>query len=264
MWEVVGIIAGFIWDGVQAGIAAVVTALAATVSFLWGAVIALFNAMLAVGATLMQGFQKAWDFVKATYDEVLKPAWDKLHELFTRVRDWLNDTFGPVLRFLRSVRSYILDFYKTWIRPVLDAIDATRQILKILEALHIAWAQALDNILGDIEDAVNHALIQVLGPLNKVIGIVNGVVTGNLLFQRVPFLRTLQRDLNPAWKLLTSAPSSSLSGDDVAWLGRAFSTQSPEELTDDIVEWFDGGENDVGATLDAMVQRLEDDWADAA
>src|SRR5262252_5666095 len=121
MFGFLGLIFGFIWDGVSAALAATVAALQWAVGALWAFATATYNGLIALGQHLLEGFQKAWDFLKSTYEDVLKPAWQKRSDLFGRVRDWLADTFGPVIRALRAIRSYILDFYAHWIRPVLDA-----------------------------------------------------------------------------------------------------------------------------------------------
>lgn len=194
---------GYIWNAIEdAAIAALQIAVAIihwAVIALWAAVTTVANGLIVVGSKILDGFQKAWTFVKATYEDVLKPAFQKLKQIYTNVTDWLKNTLGPVIDFLKEVRAYILCFYKTWIRPVLDAIEATRAVLKILEALHVEWAQAVDNFLGELEGKINQALAAVLTPLNKVIGIVNGVITGDLLFQRFPFLMTLKRDAGHVW-----------------------------------------------------------------
>src|SRR5579864_2707846 len=158
MFVFLGVIVGFLEDAAIAALEATLAVLQWAVAALWAFATSVYNGMIALGSHVLEGFQKAWDFLKSTYEDVLKPAWDKLSQLFNRVRDWLNETFGPVIRALQSIRKYILDFYAQWIRPVLDAIQATQAILKILEALHIAWAQELDNVLQETSDGTNSAL----------------------------------------------------------------------------------------------------------
>lgn len=256
MWGWIVTIAGWVWGGIQATIDATVIALQWAVGALWAFATSVYNGLVAVGTTVFQGFQKAWDFLKLTYEDVLKPAWSKFWTLFDRVGRWLKDTFGPVLRFLNTVRNDILKFYAKWIRPILDIIDATRGVLRVLEALHIEWAQALDNALGSIESWVNEQLQKILGPLNQIIGLVNRVVTADGLFQRVAHIRTLERDVLYASRVFTNARMRALTDDDRYAVTRSAETHSVPDVTADIEKHFASGDADVSPLYDVAL----DDW----
>lgn len=259
MFGFLGLLLGWLGDAAIAALQATVIALQWAVAALWAFATSVYNGMIALGSHVLEGFQKAWDFLKATYEDVLKPAWDKLSQLFNRVRAWLNETFGPIIRALKSIRKHILDFYAQWIRPVMQAIDAARSILKILEALHIAWATALDNALGTVEGWVNEAFQLVLSKLNGVINTLNAVVTGELLFKRVPFLMTLKRDISPLAKMLAQSRTRKITDDERYKIFRSAETQTPSEVVDETIAMFDGGASEfVGPLADVYAQK----WAD--
>jgi phage-related protein len=258
MDAIISIIWGAIEDAAIEALQIAVLVIHWAVIALWAAVTTLGNGLILVGSRLLDGFQKVWAFTKGLYDDVLQPAWAKLSDLFSRVRDWLNDTFGPIIDALKSVRKTILDFYADWIRPILDVIDATRAILKVLEALHIAWAQALDNALGTAEDWVNSAFQLVLSKLNGVINVINSVVTGDLLFQRLPFLKTLERDVLYAHRVLTNARKRKNTSDEDAAIARAAETRSQPEVVDDTIAYFEGGDSEI---VGPLVGVAADEWA---
>lgn len=198
-WQFVVGLVGLIWDGVQVAYHAIVVALQWSVKFLWTFATATYNALIKFGKLIGKGLRASWEFLRATYEKVLKPAWEKLHALYDRVRKWLDKWVAPVLRFLQDVRRRFLKFYEDWIRPILDTIDVSRRILQLLGRFGVEWAKTLDQKLGDVEGYIDRIYRRVLGELNQVINLIDSIVTGNGLFQRLPFVRTLQRDVRYVW-----------------------------------------------------------------
>lgn len=157
------------------------------------------NGLKTLGAGVLVGLHKAWDFFRLTYDRVIKPAVLKFWGWFDKARLWLDRTFRPILDWLKMVRDNLIGFYHTWVRPWLDIIDVTRRGLRIFAALGLDWARKLDAKLGQIEEKIDRPFRYVLGKINEVINIVNRVVTADGLFQRVALLRSLARDYQYAW-----------------------------------------------------------------
>jgi len=162
------------------------------------------NGLKALGVDLLAGFRKAWDFLKITYEHVLKPAWEKFWRWFDKLRKWLDDTFGPLLQHLRDLRDALLKFWKDYVRPWLDLIDVTRRALRVLNSLGLKWAGALDAKLGEIEEAIERPFRALLAKINEVIDIVNRVITLDGLLQRVALIRSLARDYNFAWRAIAN------------------------------------------------------------
>jgi hypothetical protein len=215
-----GVQLGFIGWLVSAGIAiwgALQAATTATVAFLtwaYGAVLAglaaVYNAAVDIAGAAMRGIRSGWQFFRDTYDHVLKPAWQKFWRLVDIVKDTLEDVLGPVIRWLRRIRQWVLDFYTLYVRPVLDAIGVARKILHVFSALGFKWARRLDEQLAKLEERINAPFLLVLRKLNEVIGIVNRVITANGLFQRLALVRSIERDVKYAFAALHNSRSKPL------------------------------------------------------
>jgi len=198
------IVGEIIWKGLEVAAKITLEILHWMVVNLSLVVTKLGNGLKALGSALLVGLRKSWEFLGDTYEHVLKPAWEKFWRWFDRFRKWLDDTFGPVLRFLRRVRDTLLAFWKTYVRPWLDLIDVTRRLLRVLNSLGLHWAAELDAKLGAIEDAIERPFRLLLEKLNDVINIVNGIVDGFGLFQRVVLIRSLARDYQYAWQAMAN------------------------------------------------------------
>ena len=127
------------------------------------------------------------------WTSTLKPAlsWldDKLRLIQRKLHDWLD----PVVTRLIKIRAWLLEHYNKYIRPVLDTIDVTRRILRVLGSLGLDWAKRLDRKLAKIEDAIETPFLYLMGKINELIGWVNRVIDADGLFQRVTLLRTMFR-----------------------------------------------------------------------
>lgn len=187
---------------------AVVASLVWAVGVLQAGVILIWNAIKDTIDLARTGFIKVWDFAGSLYDDVLKPAWEKFWSWFDKLRTWLNDTFGPLLDWLRKLREQLLKFWATYIRPWLDFIDVTRRILRILGNFGLAFAKKLDQELGDLENAIEAPFRFVLGKLNEIINVVNTIATAGGLLQQVALIRSLARDYQLVWKAIVKPYST--------------------------------------------------------
>jgi hypothetical protein len=219
-WFLVGLIASWIWTGVQVAGRITLQILAWSVKVLWAFATAVRNAAIGIGRAFVEFGHKAWDFLKLTYDNVLKPAWKQFWEWFDKARKWLDDTFGPVLRFLDAVRTHILKFYDKWVRPFVDIIGFARQVLGILASLGLDWARRLDAKLRWLEEKIEAPFRLVLAKLNEIVNVVNRVVTADGLFQRLAYIRTLQRDVAYVWRGLFEPVDTKLTPDEQSRYGQ--------------------------------------------
>lgn len=194
-WQLVLLVAGYVWQGIQIAGEITLKILAWSVKLLWAFAVAINNAAIAVGKALVFLAKQAWVFLRDTYTHVLRPMWEKFWNWFDRFRGWLDRTFGPIFRFLERIRKYVLDFYDKWVRPILDAIGIARKVLGVLSSLGLEWARALDRKLREIEEAIQKPFRDVVRLINEAIGVLNRVVTADGLFQRVALIRTIERDM---------------------------------------------------------------------
>lgn len=198
-----------IWTGLQAAGQAVLTALVWSVKALWAFAVMVHNGLKALGKLLLTGAKKTLDLFRGLYREVLKPAWTKFWKFVDQVRDWAEKKFKPLFDLLFKWRKRILDFYTKWIRPILDVIGVARKVLRVLQTFGIDWARALDKKLADLERRIEEPFRRLLAEVNKIINIVNRVVTADGLFQRLALIRSVERDIAyvvNAWNNSQSKP----------------------------------------------------------
>lgn len=244
-----------VWAGIEALAGFIATAAELTVTYL-GAVVSwlasrVSDILMSTGAM----FARVWDVLKVFYGDVIKPAFVYLAQKFEDLRAWLTDALKPALDFLTTIRDEIRAIYNTFIRPVLDVIDIVRGGLKVLEDLGVSWAKALDLKLGELESAITENFLKVLGKVNQIIGVIDAVITGDLLFQRVPFLRTLKRDIGAVSRSLIAARTRVLTSTERAKLARSTETQPVPELADQLKTFLEGGHSDAGDVIAAATER---------
>lgn len=210
-WPLVILIASAIWKGLEVAGRVTLEVLKWSVIQLWAFAKTVYSATLAVGKDLIKGLRRGWDFLEATYDKVLKPAWQHFWKWFDRARRWLEDVFKPVFRWLYRVRKWILDFYAKYVRPILDILGIAQKVLRVLETLGLDWAKRLDAQLAELQRRIDEPFRYLLAQVNKIINVVNRVVTADGLFQRLALIRSIERDFklvaNTWWWAVNEAPT---------------------------------------------------------
>jgi hypothetical protein len=249
---VVGSLLGFFNTAIDAVVASLVWAVGA----LQAGAILLWNGIKGALDLARVGFVKVWDFLKPLYDDILKPAWETFWRWFDKLRTWLNNTFGPLLKWLIKLRAELLNFWKTYIRPWLDLIDVTRKILRTLASLGLTWARALDQRLGAIEDAIEAPFRFVLGKLNEIIGIVNNVITLDGLIQRVSLLRSVVRDYQYVWRAIVNPFVSSSGTPDEQHTRAALATIPAEQVSANLQQYLADGSGPIAPAADEWAAQL--------
>lgn len=232
------LLVSLVWKGVEVAGKLTLAAVAYSVKLLWLFATKVGNGLTELGHGVLAGLRGAWKFFEWTYEKVLKPAWLKFWRWFDKFRRWLDETIGPVLRWLRELRDTLLDFWKTYVRPWLDLIDVTRRVLRVLSSLGFRWARALDDRLGAIESAIERPFRLVLGKINEVINIVNRVVTLDGLVQRVALVRSLERDYIYAWRAAVNPWSKPLPAEDQKRRDAGRTTKGLPEVTADTIAYM--------------------------
>lgn len=111
---------------------------------------------------------------------------------------YLKDKFGPILRWLKLVKDHLDDFYKRFIRPIIDTIEFIRQLNRVLQVFHINLLRKLDATLAQIEQKIEEPFLWVRAHITEIENLVNRVLTLNGLFQRLTLLRSMAH-YAPAW-----------------------------------------------------------------
>ena len=255
-WPAIILIGSLIWKGLEVAGRVSLAVLQWVVANLSLVVTKALNALKDVGLGLLTGLKKTWEFFKLTYDRVLKPAVLKFWRWFDKARKWLDDTFRPVLDFLKGIRDNLLLFYKTWIRPWLDLIDITRRGLRILSSLGVAWARKLDAQLGAIEDKIERPFRYVLAKVNEIVNLVNRVITADGLFQRAALIRSLGRDYKYAWNLIRSAYSNPLTDAQRDEVRKRKPAHTVSALRAEFEEYFETGTGKNAARLNEVGESM--------
>lgn len=187
-----------IWTGISFIAAALAAAADVAVAYLVAAVSWLAGALATFLAAAGSIFAKIWDGLKIVWSDVLKPTliWvdDKLKSAYA----WMKSTFKPVFDFVNDVRRRLNDFYNTFVKPVTDTIDFIRAINRALLTFHITWLQDLDSLLVQLEAKIREPFLWINQQLNKILNVLDLVVTANGFFQQVTLIRSMSR-YAPAW-----------------------------------------------------------------
>jgi hypothetical protein len=254
-WQALFFLAELIWNGIQAVGQAVLVALAWSVNALWILVRAAGNAILEVGKDAIKAFRGAWTFMRALYDDVLKPAWQKFWKFVDWARHTLERLFGPIVKWLQRVRAELLKFYEKWVRPILDTIDLSRKVLHILSKLHIEWATKLDAKLGAVSDWISQRFLEVLGKVNDVINVVNRVVTADGLFQRLALVKSIERDAHYVFNELQNLRRKPITGGEMKILVAEKGPQPLSKTTADFIEYSKTGSGPIAEWVQAAAAK---------
>lgn len=248
-WTIIVSIVEAIWKGVEVAGRVTLAVLQYSVNLLWGFARNIAQAAGEVAGYVWKGLKDTWELLRGTYENVLKPAWRFFWNWVDRVEQWLSRTFGPLLRYLRRVRDWVLALYANVVRPVLDIIDVTRRGLRVLGALGLEWARALDRRLADLEEAIERPFRLVLEKLNEVIDVIDRVITLDGLVQRRAFIATLARDVKYAVNQLGWGLHNPLSAADRDALAGTLGTAGLAVVAHDLHAYLRAG---AGADADAL------------
>lgn len=245
LWFWVVLVAEAIWKGVEVAGKVALAILQYSVKILWRVATLMAKAAIELAHYVWVGLRKTWDLLKLTYTKVLKPAWKFVWKWVDKTERWLSRTFGPLMKWLRRAQKWIRELYTNYLRPILDIIDITRRGLRVLGSLGVGWARTLDQKLGAIEEQIQRRYLQVVGELNKVINIVNRVITADGLFQRLAHVRSIERDIREVSRAFANWRSHPLTEDDFKALRKRASERTLEDVRRDVGEalMHDGGRN---------------------
>lgn len=246
-----------LWKGVEVAARVALAALQYSVQILWRAVVLIAKGASELGKFAWKGLRQAWGLLRATYDHVLKPAWKFVWKWVDKTERWLQRTFGPLVKFLRRVRKWVLDFYADYIRPILDIIDISRRTLRVLASFGLAWARALDAKLGAIEEAIDRPFRALLAKINEVINIVNRVVTADGLFQKLAHVRSVERDIREVSRAFVNWRAKPLTDDDYQRIRERAKEHSIEQVKRDVHDVLVSDSGRYADTTSEMVLQWE-------
>jgi hypothetical protein len=139
-----------------------------------------------LGGAIAGALQTFAVYVRDHAKTFLKWAGDKLRKL----EQYLKTKFGPVLKFLKTLKDHLNDLYKKFIRPIIDTIEFLRQLNRVLNVLHIHVFDKLDRTLQQIERRLEEPFVWIQAHINEIMNLVDRVMTADGLFQRLTLLRS--------------------------------------------------------------------------
>lgn len=191
-----------VFYAIWSGISFLAAAMAAGADIVVGYLVAAFSWLAGAVATMLAGLgsimAKVWDGLKIVWSDVLKPTLVWVDDKLKTAYSWMKSTFKPVFDFLNDIRRRLNDFYNTFIKPITDTIDFIRAINRALLAFHITVLQDLDSLLAQLEDKIREPFLWVNQQLNKILNVLDIIVTANGFFQQVTLIRSMSR-YAPAW-----------------------------------------------------------------
>lgn len=215
-WALFGLVVGWIWTGVQVAGRVTLQVLSWSVQALWAFARAVANAGIAVGKAVIQLGKGAWDFFVLTYENVIKPLALQVKKFVDWAVKWSHKVFDPIFQFLDRVRGWVLRVYSDYVRPVLDIIDVTRRMLRVLASLGFDWARTLEQKLAQLEEKIQLPFTFILAKINEIVNLVNRIATVDGLLQRLALIRSFERDIRYAARAIhnwRSAPFSQADSD---------------------------------------------------
>lgn len=177
--------------------------LAQVISSIFQYMLALFNALLGYIVTVFKGIAS---FFETLWRDFFSKIFVNIYHAIASLTKWLEDHIGPIIDWLRRAQQYILRLYNTYVRPILVMIQRVRQVLTILRALHIQWAQDLDNILAHVQSDINGIFLKITGTLNAVIDVLNIVTDPARLLRHPTLILSVRRSFLALIRQLTGLP----------------------------------------------------------
>lgn len=165
----IGSFLGGLGDVLSALVNQIIAAIIFLVNLLAQVFIFLYTLLVAVFQFLLKALTSIWHAFKDVghffMDNVIKPIVNFLDRAFR----WLHDTIAPVLKWLKRLRQWYDDYFRRYVRPVLQVISRIRQMLVLLKIFHIKWASKLDNLLAKVQARIIHNFEVMRQRINQII-----------------------------------------------------------------------------------------------
>jgi len=141
---------------------------------------------------------------------IFEPLFRMLGRLFDKLVRFLDRIFGPLIRLIKKAKFWLQKIYDKVFKPIIDAIEVVRALLRVLAFFGVDWARKLDQQLGRLEQLILEPIQFLTEKLNELANWINRIVTLDGLLQRVMLLRSLIRDVGLTTNLFWNAQSRPL------------------------------------------------------
>lgn len=197
-------------------------------------------------------FGRVTGFLQRFWSNVLRPfvsaVWRDLQSAYRWVKRWGDRAIAAI----EKVRARVMAIYDTWFRPVFDAIDATRQTLRLLATLHVPFAREIERRLAELEDRLLEPIHQVMRRLNQAIDWINRIVTLDGYIQRITWLASQWRYVAESWELLLRPLLAGVSASHNATLhARAYPEVDPHTIAQSLADYYSSGAGELAPAINS-------------
>lgn len=159
-----------------------------------------------VAQTVLNVIKAVGGFLKRLWDGFFKGIFSHVYNALKSLSDWLEKKLQPIIQFLQKMRKWLQIYYNTYIRPVLLMIQHIRQFLQILSALHIGFAQKLDQWLAQVQAKIVQAFATVVATVNTLTDVVNALMDPLYLLRKPALLLSIRRQIPALIRVFTGRP----------------------------------------------------------
>jgi hypothetical protein len=201
-------------------------------------------------------FSRVWGFLGDFWSKALRPflawSWDQVQKLHA----WLARTLKPVLDIVDRIRKYVDQIYRTWLKPIVDTIEATRRVFQLLAQLHVPFAREIDAKLAALESRLVQPIREVYARLNEAMNWINRIVDFNGYFQRLTLIASLVRYQRDALKVWWSSIHRPLSSGELAEYRKPITPKALDAAATETRDYVERGAGPDQARIDEHAADL--------
>lgn len=205
--------------------------------FLWNLIVNIFvllvNGILSLFGIQIQGNRLNYAFGLRIWPDFLKRFWFWLVEKYRALLLWLKTHLEPIIRVLRRIRLWLDEFWRKYVRPVLNLISRIRRTLTIFRIFNVKWAKALDNKLARIQGKISEAFNRVRSELNSIINLLNLTLDPAGLIRSTVLGGSIARALADLWEAITGTDLQSAIGQLPTTQGEATRISDPKLVAEE-------------------------------
>lgn len=155
----------------------IVTGIGALIGWLVDAAVtiaaAVGAALAAMWAVLGPILVPVWSALKGIWQDVLKPAWNKILDWGYRLQCIYFDHIKPILDKFKRVSKILRDVYATFLAPIHDLVSIVDQFLRLTGLIYTPFGQWLDGELHYFDNVLDDFWRRISDPINVLLRVVN-------------------------------------------------------------------------------------------
>jgi len=180
---------------------------------------------------------------------------------FRVLEKWLKDRFAPVLQFLKKIKDHINDFYRRFVRPIIDAIEFIRSFNRILQVFHVNLLGKLDSVLARVEQRLDEPFEWARRHITELENWIDRIVTLDGFFQRLTLLRSLAHNADGLTRVFWNSQSRGPNPPARFPAPEEVTPPTVDESVDDLRQFLERDSGPFSESIDRGVSRLFEELA---